>query len=176
MVNSDDASSGTQLLLQKLDEIQQNLARIEGLYDNTSTTMVLDEGEKLSVSGRTRIQNSTCMHRTPYQARGLVSVVIEEGQQCTVSRNTADTLGLLSFRVGIDPSMLLHGEEISQCRVLRNRRSLTETVPLKWTAVVGKADEEIQIQWDMVEGKVTTEVKVIDFFVRNLNSGRLLLH
>jgi hypothetical protein len=42
--------------------------------------------------------------------------------------------------------------------------------------VVGKADEEIQIQWDMVGGKVTTEVKVIGFFVRNLNSGGLLPH
>jgi hypothetical protein len=62
MVDSDDASSGTQLLLQGLGEIRQNLARIECLYDNTRTTMVLDEGEKLSVSGRTRIQNSTCMY------------------------------------------------------------------------------------------------------------------
>ena len=46
MVDSDEASSGTQLLLQRLDEIQQNVARIECLYDNTSTTMALDEGRE----------------------------------------------------------------------------------------------------------------------------------
>jgi hypothetical protein len=103
MVDSDDALLGAQLLLQRLDEIQQSLACMECLYSNTSNTMSLDEGRK--TIGLWKGEDSrVALVCTGHQVSRPASVVLEEGLQSTVSRNTADSVGLLDFRVGIDPS------------------------------------------------------------------------
>jgi hypothetical protein len=51
---------------------------------------------------------------------------------------SSTTIGLQS-RYGSVDQILLHGEEISQSRVLGNRRSLTETVPLKMNGRGGES-------------------------------------
>jgi hypothetical protein len=103
MVDSDDALLGAQLLLQRLDEIQQSLACMECLYSNTSNTMSLDEGRK--TIGLWKGEDSrVALVCTGHLVSRPASVVLEEGLHSTVSRNTADSVRLLDFRVGIDPS------------------------------------------------------------------------
>jgi hypothetical protein len=103
MVDSDDKLLGARLLLQRLDEIQQNLACMERLYGNTSTIIGFDEGREavgLWKGAGSRVAPVCTRHQVSRPA----SVVLEERLQSTVSRNTVDLVGLLDFGVGIDPS------------------------------------------------------------------------